>query len=141
MLSTVTYNDHGEVRPIIYRLSLSEMVVPYGAPEYPHPRKFAFDSYVPSCTRLFAVLTTVNSSGEYGMGTMVTCHLIHNLTVRANTIVNPNRQTIFLWDVTALVRYIILYVYTSHSKAPSHSAKLTSLISPEHTSRIQDLQS
>ncbi|KAG6844078.1 hypothetical protein H0H87_009960, partial [Tephrocybe sp. NHM501043] len=51
-LSTITYNDHGEIRPIIYRLSLAEMVVPYGAPEYPHPRKFAFDS------------------GEYGMGTM-----------------------------------------------------------------------
>ncbi|GLB43633.1 putative amine oxidase [Lyophyllum shimeji] len=51
-LSTITYNDHGEVRPIIYRLSLAEMVVPYGAAEYPHPRKFAFDS------------------GEYGMGTM-----------------------------------------------------------------------
>jgi len=33
-------------------LSLAEMVVPYGAPEFPHPRKFAFDS------------------GEYGMGTM-----------------------------------------------------------------------
>ncbi|KAJ3499745.1 hypothetical protein NLJ89_g10061 [Agrocybe chaxingu] len=39
-LSTITYNDN------------AEMVVPYGAPEYPHPRKFAFDS------------------GEYGMGTM-----------------------------------------------------------------------
>ncbi|KAL4263944.1 Amine oxidase [Pleurotus pulmonarius] len=52
VLSTITYNDHGEVRPIFYRLSLAEMVVPYGAPEYPHPRKFAFDS------------------GEYGMGTM-----------------------------------------------------------------------
>jgi primary-amine oxidase len=43
-LSTVTYNDNGEVRPIFYRLSLAEMVVPYGAPESPHPRKFAFDS-------------------------------------------------------------------------------------------------
>ncbi|KAF8167322.1 copper amine oxidase [Crassisporium funariophilum] len=51
-LSTITYNDHGEVRPIMYRLSLAEMVVPYAAPENPHPRKFAFDS------------------GEYGMGTM-----------------------------------------------------------------------
>lgn len=45
-LSTITYNDHGEVRPIFYRLSLAEMVVPYGAPEYPHPRKFAFDRQV-----------------------------------------------------------------------------------------------
>ena len=42
-LSTITYNDNGEVRPIFYRLSLTEMVVPYAAPEYPHPRKFAFD--------------------------------------------------------------------------------------------------
>jgi hypothetical protein len=45
-LSTITYNDHGEVRPVLYRLSLAEMVVPYAAPEHPHPRKFAFDSYV-----------------------------------------------------------------------------------------------
>lgn len=46
VLSTITYNDNGEIRPIIYRLSLAEMVVPYGAPEHPHPRKFAFDTYV-----------------------------------------------------------------------------------------------
>ncbi|KAI0313101.1 copper amine oxidase [Amylostereum chailletii] len=51
-LSTVTYNDNGEVRPLFYRLSMAEMVVPYAAPEHPHPRKFAFDT------------------GEYGMGTM-----------------------------------------------------------------------
>jgi Cu2+-containing amine oxidase len=43
-LSTITYNDDGEIRPIFYRLSLAEMVVPYGAPEHPHPRKFAFDA-------------------------------------------------------------------------------------------------
>ncbi|KAJ7504131.1 copper amine oxidase [Mycena galericulata] len=51
-LSTITYNDHGEIRPVLYRLSLAEMVVPYAAPEPPHARKFAFDS------------------GEYGMGVM-----------------------------------------------------------------------
>ncbi|OBZ73100.1 Peroxisomal primary amine oxidase [Grifola frondosa] len=51
-LSTVTYNDDGNIRPIFYRISLAEMVVPYGAPEHPHPRKHAFDA------------------GEYGMGTM-----------------------------------------------------------------------
>lgn len=38
-ISTVTYNDNGTVRPLFYRLSLVEMVVPYGAPEFPHPRK------------------------------------------------------------------------------------------------------
>ncbi|KAI0755527.1 peroxisomal copper amine oxidase [Fomes fomentarius] len=51
-LSTITYNDNGTVRPIFYRLALSEMIVPYAAPEHPHPRKHAFDV------------------GEYGMGTM-----------------------------------------------------------------------
>jgi Cu2+-containing amine oxidase len=32
VISTVTYNDDGEVRPIMYRMSLAEMVVPYAAP-------------------------------------------------------------------------------------------------------------
>lgn len=43
VLSTIMYEDGGEVRPIFYRLTLAEMVVPYGAPEHPHGRKFAFD--------------------------------------------------------------------------------------------------
>ncbi|GJJ14192.1 hypothetical protein Clacol_008454 [Clathrus columnatus] len=50
-LSTITYNENGQLRPMIYRLSLVEMVVPYASPEHPHPRKFAFDV------------------GEYGIGT------------------------------------------------------------------------
>ncbi|KDQ14911.1 hypothetical protein BOTBODRAFT_131906 [Botryobasidium botryosum FD-172 SS1] len=50
ILSTVTYNDDGELRPVFYRMSLAEMVVPYAAPEHPHNRKMAFDV------------------GEYGMG-------------------------------------------------------------------------
>ena len=49
-ISTITYDDNGVVRPIFYRLALSEMVVPYGAPEHPHPRKHAFDVYVPPST-------------------------------------------------------------------------------------------
>lgn len=35
--------DEGSERPIFYRLSLAEMVVPYGNPEHPHQRKHAFD--------------------------------------------------------------------------------------------------
>ncbi|KPI42590.1 Copper amine oxidase 1 [Cyphellophora attinorum] len=35
--------DEGRQRPIFYRLSLAEMVVPYGNPEHPHQRKHAFD--------------------------------------------------------------------------------------------------
>ncbi|KAG8681374.1 hypothetical protein FRC09_017533, partial [Ceratobasidium sp. 395] len=50
VLSTVTYNDGGEVRPVFYRMSLAEMIVPYGSPDHPHARKLAFDV------------------GEYGVG-------------------------------------------------------------------------
>ena len=45
VLNNITYFDkaEGKVRPIFYRLSLAEMVVPYGNPEHPHQRKHAFD--------------------------------------------------------------------------------------------------
>lgn len=46
VLSTVSYEDElegGQRRGVMYRMSLAEMVVPYGAPEHPHGRKFAFD--------------------------------------------------------------------------------------------------
>ncbi|GAA5910033.1 uncharacterized protein JCM6883_000531 [Sporobolomyces salmoneus] len=54
VLSTIQYFDVDEkrYRPICYRASFAEMVVPYAAPEWPHPRKFAFDV------------------GEYGLGMM-----------------------------------------------------------------------
>ncbi|KAI0906204.1 peroxisomal copper amine oxidase [Ustulina deusta] len=52
VLNNITFNDKGNVRPIFYRLSLAEMVVPYGNPEHPHHRKHAFDL------------------GEYGAGYM-----------------------------------------------------------------------
>jgi primary-amine oxidase len=50
-LHDISYNDNGEKRSILYRASLSEMVVPYGDPSQTQRRKNAFDS------------------GEYGMGT------------------------------------------------------------------------
>ena len=45
VLNNITYFDKTEnkIRPIFYRLSLAEMVVPYGNPEHPHQRKHAFD--------------------------------------------------------------------------------------------------
>jgi primary-amine oxidase len=46
----VRYDDHGRLRPILYRASLTEMVVPYGDPRPTQARKNAFDV------------------GEYGMG-------------------------------------------------------------------------
>ena len=50
VLHNITYNDEGNVRSILYRASLSEMVVPYGDPTSTQKRKNAFDT------------------GEYGMG-------------------------------------------------------------------------
>lgn len=52
VIHTVTYNDQGEERPILYRASLAEMTVPYGDPLPHHYRKNAFDV------------------GEYGIGTL-----------------------------------------------------------------------
>ena len=45
VLNDISYFDKAEnkIRPIFYRLSLAEMVVPYGNPEHPHQRKHAFD--------------------------------------------------------------------------------------------------
>lgn len=50
VLHTVAYEDQGRVRPVLYRASLSEMVVPYGDSAPTHWRKNAFDE------------------GEYGIG-------------------------------------------------------------------------
>lgn len=43
VLSDMSYNDRGTVRPLFHRVSLAEMVVPYGCPDFPHQRKHALD--------------------------------------------------------------------------------------------------
>ncbi|KAI8150162.1 copper amine oxidase [Fennellomyces sp. T-0311] len=50
VIHNVSYRDGNEVRPLFYRIALSEMVVPYADPNSPHHRKHAFDV------------------GEYGLG-------------------------------------------------------------------------
>ncbi len=50
VLYTITYEDQGRARPVMYRASLSDMVVPYGDPSEASYRKNAFDI------------------GEYGIG-------------------------------------------------------------------------
>jgi len=50
VLHQVGYDDHGTLRPIIYRASLAEMYVPYGDPAPTHRFKNVFDQ------------------GEYGVG-------------------------------------------------------------------------
>jgi primary-amine oxidase len=43
ILFDVRYDDRGELRPVIYRASIAEMVVPYGDPAPSHFHKLAFD--------------------------------------------------------------------------------------------------
>ena len=52
VLYTISYEDQGRKRPIIYRASLGDMVVPYGDPSPRNIRKNAFDV------------------GEYGIGNL-----------------------------------------------------------------------
>ena len=44
VLYTIGYTHDGQRRPIVYRASIAEMVVPYGTPERSHYRKNVFDS-------------------------------------------------------------------------------------------------
>ncbi len=44
VLHTIGYTHQGRRRPIVYRASIAEMVVPYGTPERSHYRKNVFDS-------------------------------------------------------------------------------------------------
>jgi primary-amine oxidase len=50
VLNDVAFRDGEQLRPLLYRASVAEMVVPYGDPSYGHYRKNAFDV------------------GEYGIG-------------------------------------------------------------------------
>ena len=52
VLHTISYEDQGRKRPIIYRASLGDMVVPYGDPRPQNFRRNAFDA------------------GEYGVGNL-----------------------------------------------------------------------
>jgi primary-amine oxidase len=44
VLNAVAYTHDGVRRPVLYRASIAEMVVPYGTPERSHYRKNVFDS-------------------------------------------------------------------------------------------------
>ncbi|KZT52937.1 hypothetical protein CALCODRAFT_520402 [Calocera cornea HHB12733] len=82
-LNTITYNDNGVVRPIAYKLSVAEMVIPYADPQFPHPRKFAFDV------------------GEYGMGTVANelslgCDCLGTICYLPGCFVGHNGQPIII---------------------------------------------
>jgi primary-amine oxidase len=77
VLYTVGYEDGGRLRPILYRASLSEMVVPYGDPAPVHSRKNAFDA------------------GEYNIGTLANslelgCDCLGEIRYFDATFADPN---------------------------------------------------
>ncbi|WP_428483405.1 primary-amine oxidase [Rhodopila sp.] len=57
VLNTIGYTQDGQRRPILYRASIAEMVVPYGTPERSHYRKNVFDSGEIGFGRLANALT------------------------------------------------------------------------------------
>ncbi len=69
VLYTVGYQDHGKLRSILYRASLSEMIVPYGDPDSDWSFRNPFDE------------------GEYGLG-----HFVNSLVPRSDA---PENATFF----------------------------------------------
>lgn len=45
VLHNIRYEDGNKIRPLFYRISLSEMVVPYGDPRPPYHRKCVSTHY------------------------------------------------------------------------------------------------
>ena len=95
MLHTVGYKDGGKVRPILYRASLSEMIVPYGDPTDGHFRKNAFDV------------------GEYGIGLQIVfyyslagiaCFWFYRKTLGSGA------KTMFMQDLWPLLSALFLIV-------------------------------
>jgi primary-amine oxidase len=73
----VTFDDHGTVRDVAYRMSLAEMVVPYRDPSFDHYRRTAYDI------------------GEWGLGVMVTslelgCDCLGEITYLDATLCDSN---------------------------------------------------
>lgn len=56
VLYDIGYEDHGKIRPILYRASVSEMVVPYGDPDGNWSWRNAFDAGEYGIGRLSAIL-------------------------------------------------------------------------------------
>lgn len=67
IISTVTYNDNGKKRQVMYQGSLGGMIVPYGDPDI----GWYFKAYL--------------DSGDYGMGTL-TSPLVRGKDVPSNAV-------------------------------------------------------
>ena len=83
VLHQLGYTHNGERRPVAYRLSLAEMVVPYGTPEGVHYRKNVFDT------------------GEYGFG-----KLVNSLSLGCDCLGHIHYMDVVLHDILGNPRTI-----------------------------------
>ena len=79
VLYDVRYNDDGRERPILYRASLSDMVVPYGDPSPMHNWKHAFDA-------------GETLMGHQGNSLKLGCDCLGEIYYFDNTILRPNGE-------------------------------------------------
>ncbi|TCP27786.1 primary-amine oxidase [Scopulibacillus darangshiensis] len=89
VIHTVGYEDKGKVRPILYRASLSEMVVPYGDTNPAHNWQNAFDA------------------GEYGMGQLANslelgCDCVGDIRYFDATIANSKGEPLTIKNAICL---------------------------------------
>lgn len=57
-------NTGGLLRPVLYRLSFAEMVVPYGDPAYPHYKKVSQIAGLPACLSVYPSIGCIDPAIE-----------------------------------------------------------------------------
>jgi primary-amine oxidase len=101
VLHTVTYEDQGRLRPILYRAALAEMVVPYADPAPNQWRKNAFD------VGEYGVGMLANSL-ELGCDCLGSIHYfdVHMVDSRGNVVRMPNTICLHEEDYSLLWKHI-----------------------------------
>ena len=102
VLYDVRYDDDGQDRPILYRASLSDMVVPYGDSSKMHFWKHAFDAGE-------AMMGTLTNSLSLG------CDCLGEIHYFDNTLLTPDGDTLLIENAVCLHEedYGILWKHTN----------------------------
>ncbi|KAI9499304.1 copper amine oxidase [Zychaea mexicana] len=118
VISNVTYKDVGDqVRPVLYRVSLSEMVVPYANPYEPHTHKMAFDV------------------GEYGLGNMsnsleLGCDCVGDITYMDGVITDLKGEPTVIENAICIHEEDagLLFKHTDYRSGKAHSVRSRRLV-------------
>jgi primary-amine oxidase len=111
VLNQIGYRDGGEVRSILYRASLAEMVVPYGDPDANFYWRNAFDAGEVGLGK------SVNSL-QLGCDCVGEIHYFDGITVdgQGNPIVHPNAICMHEEDYGILWKHTDIYTATTHTR-------------------------